>query len=354
MEENIFYLQAKDSVDAFILNESPEFSKKLQYQLINFIPSMGNYEEEGVKIRPSLLFTNDINAICKAIPNSYKVTMFNDESEAMFAQHMKSLSVFCKSEWVMFVNIKDGIYSYGIIKANNSIKEKNLEMLLEDSVSLKEKPKFFGFLVYPINSFTITLKSIKNGRLNINFQLETKKVSSWREEIAEFVDASFSKLRTTRKKLNEIKTMFTNIFDRALKDINGTICVVVDKDYVDKGFLSDGIWLTEPIEFSKLFLQSKSYNEHKLISVSELFISMLNYDGITVIDNLGRIRAYNCFVETSMNNEKNIIGGARKRAAYTIINTKIKKIIGVYYQSHEGEMYYIPVRKNRGKSNDKI
>ena len=37
MEENIFYLQAKDSVDNFILNENPEFSKKLQNQLINFI-----------------------------------------------------------------------------------------------------------------------------------------------------------------------------------------------------------------------------------------------------------------------------------------------------------------------------
>ena len=74
-----------------------------------------------------------------------------------------------------------------------------------------------------------------------------------------------------------------------------------------------------------------------------------NYDGITVIDNTGRIRAYNCFVETSMNNEKNIIGGARKRAAYTLINTKVKKIIGVYFQSHEGEMFYIPVRKNKRK-----
>lgn len=348
-EENIFYLQAKDSLDNFIFNENPEFSKKLQNHLINFIPSMGSYEEEGNKIRPVLLFTNDIVSVVRAVPNAYKVTMFVDDNEAMFAQRMKSLSVFCKNDWCIFINIKENVYSYGIVKANNSIKEKNLEMMLEDNQILKEKTKFFGFLVYPLSSHTITLKSIKNGSLNINFSLETKKISSWREEIMEFVDASFSKLRTTKKKLNEVKTMFTNIFDRALKNISGTICVVVDKDYEDKGFLSDGIWLTEPIEFSKLFLQTKSYNEQKLLSICELFIDMLNYDGITVIDNLGRIRAYNCFVETSMNNEKNLLGGARKRAAYTIINTRIKKIIGVYFQSHEGEMFYIPVRKNKGK-----
>jgi len=350
MEENIFYLSAKDSVDNFILNETADFPKKLQNQLLNFIPYMGNYEEEGVKYRPVLLFTNDINAIVKGVDNCYKVSMFEDENEAMFNSRMKSLSVFCRNGWCIFINLKETSIQYGVCKPTNSIKDKNFEELLLNNENLKEKKNFFGFFVYPLNSFTITLKSIKNGSLNINFSLETKKVTSWREEIGEFVEASFAKLRTTKKKMEEVKTMFVNIFDKALKNINGAICVVVDKDYVDKGLLSDGIWLKEPIEFSKLFMQTKSYNEQRLLSVCELFMDMLNYDGITVIDNMGRIRAYNCFVETSMNNEKNIIGGARKRAAYTIINTKVKKIIGLYFQSHEGEMFYTPVRKNKGKN----
>ncbi len=348
-EENIFYLEAKDNLDKFILREFPDFSKKLQNHLVNFIPSMGNYEEEGVKYRPVLLFTNDINTIVKAVPDAYKVAMFNDESEALFSQRMKSLSVFCKNDWCIYIQQKENMFQYGIIKSTNSIKERNFQALVGLSETLKEKAKLYSFFVYALNSYTIRLKSKSGNKLNINFSLETKKITSWTEEISEFVDASFSKLRTTKKKLGEVKTMYYNIFDRALKNITGAICVVVDKDYVDKGFLSDGIWLDEPIEFSKLFLQTKSFNEQKLLAVSDLFISMLNYDGITVIDNLGRIRAYNCFVETSMNNEKNLLGGARKRAAYTIIKTKIKKIVGVYFQSHEGEMFYIPVRKNKGK-----
>lgn len=347
-EENIFYLDAKTKLEEFIQNESMEFPKKLFNHLINFITQLGSYEEEGQKYRPILLFTNDVNSLVKAVPNGYKVSMFEDENENMFAQRMKSLSVFSKNDWYIYVCIKENCFQYGIVKATNSIKEKNFEALLKDNEAIKEKQKLFGFFVSALNSSTISFRSIKNGNLNISFSLETKKITSWEEEISEFVDASFSKLRTTKKKLNEVKTMFLNIFESALKNVHGTICVVVDKDYVDKGFLSDGIWLNTPIEFSKLFLQTKSYNEQKLISVSELFISMLNYDGITVIDNMGRIRAYNCFVETSMNNEKNILGGARKRAVYTIIKTKIKKIIGVYFQSQEGEMFYIPVRKNVG------
>lgn len=349
MEENIYYTNAKEAIDEFITNESEDISKKLQNQLINFIPSMCNYEEEGAKIKPTILFTNNIDAIVRAVPDAYKCIMFEDENENMFQSRMKSLAVFCKAEWCIFVNIKENLYQYGICKALNSIKEKRLENLLLESETLKERNKFFAFLVFPLSSYSITLSSLKQGSININFTLDTKKNIYWREEIMEFIDASFSKLRTTKKKLIDIKTMYLNIFDKALRNISGAICVVIDKDYVDKGLLSDGIWLKDPIEFSKMFLQSKSYSEQKLMAFSDLFMNMLNYDGITVIDNLGRIRAYNVFVETTMNNQKNILGGARKRAAYTIVNTKVKKVIGVYFQSHEGEMFYTPVRKNKGE-----
>ena len=43
MEENIFYFSAKESVDEFIVCEYLDFPKKLQNQLINFLPNMGNY-----------------------------------------------------------------------------------------------------------------------------------------------------------------------------------------------------------------------------------------------------------------------------------------------------------------------
>ena len=132
-----------------------------------------------------------------------------------------------------------------------------------------------------------------------------------------------------------------------MNDVNGTICVVVDKDYMDNGLFEDGIWLKEPISFSKLFTQSKSYSEEKLQAFSELFINMLNFDGITIIDNLGRIRAYNVFVETNSKKVGYIVGGARKRAAYHILSSKRKDIVGVYFQSHEGEVIYHSLRNEK-------
>jgi len=72
---------------------------------------------------------------------------------------------------------------------------------------------------------------------------------------------------------------------------------------------------------------------------------MLDFDGITVVDNAGNILAYNVFVEANLRTTSGTIGGARKRAAYTIINSKKKNIIGVYFQSHDGEMFYAAVKK---------
>jgi phosphoribosylformylglycinamidine synthase len=40
-----------------------------------------------------------------------------------------------------------------------------------------------------------------------------------------------------------------------------------------------------------------------------------------------------------------VVGGARKRAAYTIVNSKVKKIVGVYFQSQDGETFYEEVVK---------
>jgi hypothetical protein len=135
-----------------------------------------------------------------------------------------------------------------------------------------------------------------------------------------------------------------------LSYVNGSICVIVDKDYKDNGIFEDGIWLKEPISFSKLFTQSKSYNEKKLQSYADLFMNMLNFDGITIIDNQGRLRAYNVFVEPNSKKVGFIVGGARKRAAYYILSTRKKDIVGVYFQSHEGEVFFQLVPKREPKS----
>lgn len=346
MQENVFYVSARDAVVDFIKFEAENFPNKLQLNFLNFFSELGKYEEEGVKIRPTIIFTNAIDTIVKHIPNTHKMTMFIDVNEVQFNLRMKSLIPFCKQDWIIYVSVKENEITYGIVKTLNSIKEKSLIKMIFESEALQDrKEKFYLFSVETISTYFMTLRGLKGKVLNVNFSLDLDRINNWNLEIKEFVNSSFSKLRTTEKKLNQIKTMYENVFDSVFKDVHGALCVVIDKDYVDNGFFSDGIWLKEPISFSKLFMQSKSYSEPKLLAFCDLFISMLNYDGITIVDNTGTIRAYNVFVETNANRLQNITGGARKRAAYTVINSRRKRIVGVYFQSHDGEAFYKYVKK---------
>ena len=346
--EDIFYFDAKTKIVDFLSTEFVDFPIKLQNRFLNFFPNMASYEEEGIKYKPSILFTNNIDAVMKVLPSGTKIELFTDENEHMFASRLKVLVPFCSLDWAIYINISAGEIKYGIFRNLNSIKEPSYEDLIFSNETLREKSdKLYAIYARPENSWTIKLKSIKGRTVNVNFALDIKTVNDWEEEIHDFVDASFSQLKTTSKKLAELKTLYRNVFKNVLRNINGTICVVVDKDYSrdEDDFLSDGIWLKEPISLSKLFIQTQNYNEQKLQAITNVFLAMMNFDGITVVDNTGAILAYNVFVEANLKTAGNIIGGARKRAAYTIINSRKKGIIGVYFQSHDGEMFYAPVKK---------
>ena len=350
MNQNVFYLDAKNKIVDFIAENFHDFPVKLQNRFLNFFPKMVKYEEEGSVYRPRLLFTNNIDIVMRSLPQPYKIELFRDENEHMFASRLKALVPFTHHDWCIYINVGDSEITYGIFKNINSIKEEGLEDIIFKSSYLKDREeKVFGIYAYAENSWAITMKSIRGNEININFALDIKVVNDWDGEINEFVEASFSKLRATVKKANEIKTMYKNIFKNVMRNINGTICVVVDKDYpvsqYRDDFLEDGIWLKEPISFSKMFIQGTLSAEPKLNAMSDVFMSMLDFDGITVVDNSGNILAYNVFVEANMRTAGNIIGGARKRAAYTIINSKKKHIIGVYFQSHDGEMFYAPIKR---------
>ena len=357
MDEMIYYDSAREKVTNFFLEEFPSFPPLILSNFLNRFNDFLNYSEEGKVIRPNFIFTNSIETVAKSLPKTNVLTIFEDKDATQFNSRIKSIIAVAERNWPMFIDIKEGKISYGLILSFGSIKDRRVISTLLNNTTLKDRPvKINCIIARPLNFYTMALNSITGRHLEVNFSLDTSKVTTFDTEIAEFVDAVFSKLRTTQRKLQDMKNMYRNIFTNVLNDVNGAICVIVDKDYVDTGLFSDGIWLSEPISFSKLFNQTKSYSEEKLQTYANLFINMLNFDGITIIDNKGQIRAYNVFVEPNSKRVGYIVGGARKRAAYYILSGKRKGIVGVYFQSHEGEVFFqqvVPKTKKNKKKDEK-
>ena len=341
MEDMIFFDNAKTGVTSFFEKEFEGFPALVMSHFLNKFNTVMNYSEEGRNLKPIMVFTNSIESVIRSVPKSYALTIFEDDSPTMFSSRLKQILSIAQNSWSLFIDIKENKISYGLIMSFSSIKDRNLLRSLEENTSLKDKlPKISCIIARPLSFYTMSLHSISGNNLVINMSLDKTKSNIFTTEIKEFVDVAFSKLRTTPRKLNDMKNMYLNIFTNVLSYVHGSICVIVDKDYKDNGMFEDGIWLKEPISFSKLFNQTKSYNESKLQAFADLFMNMLNFDGITIVDNQGRIRAYNVFVETNTKRVGFVVGGARKRAAYQILSSKKKGIIGVYFQSHEGEVFF--------------
>lgn len=357
MAENIFYLDAKKSIRNFIDEEYPSFDNGMLNRLLDYFYKFLNYEEEGSKIRPTIIFTNNINYVAKNIPNVYKLVFYRDTDSTQFNHRIKTLIAFCRNEWNLFINQTDDYIEYGLIKTLSSIKEKSLkELVFEPEFKEDVSKKFSFFTLEVINKSLIVLEGVKGHTTNVSFSFNEDSIANWNDVISNFVDVSVSKLKTTNRKLKEIKTLYENIFKKVFKNLHGCICLVVDKDYNPESdtTLSDGTWLEQPIELSKLFLQTKNYSEAKLIGISDLIISMLDYDGATVVDNAGRVRAYNVFVEVKAKGHTKPIGGARRRAAQSLIDNKNKKFIGVYFQSQDGDCFFKYTKNHQQKMDKKV
>lgn len=348
MNETIFFDSAKESVTKFFEQEFENFPPLLMSHFLNRFNDLLDYAEEDLQIKPKIIFTDNIEALIKLMPKTEALTIFEDSEATMFNSRLKSVLALARQDWCLFIDLKEDKISYGLIMSFRSLKDKNFLQDLEETTISKERLTHTHCIVArPLNSYSMLLDSISGETLTVNFSLDKSKNNNFTTEISELVDASFSKLRTTQRKLGDMKNMYLNIFTSVLNYAHGALCVVVDKDYVDSGLFEDGIWLKEPISFSKLFTQSKSYSEEKLQAHADLFLNMLNFDGITIIDNLGRLRAYNVFVEPNSKKVGYIVGGARKRAAFHILSSKRKGIVGVYFQSHEGEVFFQAIKQDK-------
>ena len=342
MEKKIFFEDARKGVLEFFGIEFPTMPIDTVDHFISMFYQLVNYEEESQKIRPNIIISSNINSVVRSVPNSKKILFYEDTDIVNFKARIKALICFCRSDWSIYVNFSDDIIEYGIVKTLTSIKEKSLISTIKKRATLDSLSKKTNLAILSVYGGGVCeLIGGKGNKYRICFNLNSQSEYNWDTQISEFVDACVEKIKTTQKKLSDIKTLLTNILHRGLRDLHGTICVVVDKEYKDKnGFLSDGTWLKEPIEFGKIFLRSSKYDENVLRSYADVLTTMLDFDGITVMDNAGRIRAYNVFIETNNTNKTKIVGGARRRAAYSILHNKSKKIIGVYFQSQDGDNFY--------------
>lgn len=339
--------------DLFIAEEIslPDDFKEKLISLISIFPI---YEEEEMKIFPNVILGNNLSdSLGQLRGTGHFLTIAEDNFDAKaFSKKMKTLLPFCNTGWHVFIDVnteQKKIY-YGLARNYTGVSGFNLR---EDIFDKIEDPLKMIF-IETIDKKSIFLRGVKS-ELLIDFRLF--------EDINSLDDSAIPALckdlvADIKNDAEEIEKAFQKFFYMAQRKIHGTILLVVESNIVEiPDSLKDGNWFKDNFidlstSINSVLIESGNnrLDIEKHYSLTGVLISMLNIDGITVMNSKGQIIAYNVFLKQTSLEEVEVIGGARTRTALSLKNLDNEKfrIKGIYFQSQDGNKEYERVCKLNG------
>lgn len=357
MANIIYFSTVKNKFRNLIKDENVNLPRGFLNNLLTFLSTACNYEEEETKIRPRILLGSDIKSFKKFVPNNYVLKIAEGKRGGKdLSKILKSIVPFCNNGWIAYIDTmpteSDGI-EYGILRSFSGPKGLSFtEIIFEDTGDDVPYDKDSGLIdIEVLSNFEIKFLGLKGSELNIDFRLISEEKNEAYNELVEMASDITSDI-VNQRMVNDSNKVILKLLKTASQKIHGTICLVVKEEIVfPNEILSDGIWFEELIDLVEAAQESIDeirdiYLSEKFYGLSGLFIEMLNMDGITVINTKGQLLGYNAFLKSS-DTQKKIAGGARKRAAQALIDSRDERIRGVYFQSQDGSSLY-----NRRTSNE--
>ncbi|MBU0925436.1 hypothetical protein KKG81_11150 [bacterium] len=276
-----------------------------------------------------------INFFKKTKDNELKVNSLSSAKILNLKKNIKSIAPFSLNGWNIYISIYDKYYEVGIYKDLGTIGSLDLvEILFEQKFIEIEK----------IDKHKLLIRNSKNKFiLNISASHEDICIDR-KKNISELVNKFVFKIENEHK--NNFSKSIANSLFHNMNKIHGTIIVIQDKDRNLNDFITKGILFNKPINLFDEYLNYYN-NCSSNDNIAERYYSnigilsiILNIDGITLLSNDGQILGYNIFVDNKNVDTTNVSGGARKRAAYSIENSNIEGLVGIYFQSHDGDNYF--------------
>lgn len=346
---NKLFLDSKNRLNDFFYNENIRIPENVSNKLLALISILTVYEEEEVKIFPKLVIGNKISlTLKKFLTNSHILHISSEDMEGKeFEKKIKALIPFCNMGWHVLIDINydENEIFYGIVRSYTGISGLDLQSQIFNGIT---EPLNLIF-IETIDKSSLTMQGIKDHIL-VDFKLYDDTTSAVNSEVIDNLCKDLVSDIEGEKYREEVARVFSKFFKTAQKKIHGTILLVTDyKNTKVPETLMDGNWFKQDdyldiadSAIKVLSVEPTHEDIEKHYSLTGLLISMMNIDGITIINSKGQIIAYNVFLKQNFNEEQVITGGARKRTAMSLklLHNENYKIKGVYFQSQDGNTYY--------------
>lgn len=294
--------------------------------VLQIIPSLNHYEEEDQKLNFKLAI--GMNTTIEDLDGRFHILQkyIYDAADTVnirtkkILNMIKKVAIFCNKDADIFIVQNEDIIECGVYFTD-------LEKTGSSEITLLDN----NFVIFQGIPKSKVLVIGKNSRKLLCFDFEST------EDIDALVKYNF----TQDLKATTCKT-WKGIFEKVKKTVHGTICLIVDEAWIsetDSNFTSSINEINISLSRDENITADSFQDFDNKIS---LFLSMLNFDGITIIDTEENIRAYNvfCKIPDDCNNSE---GGARHRACDYLKNLPYEErpnYVALYFQSQEGTIKF--------------
>lgn len=295
--------------------------------VLQIIPTLNHYEEEDQKLNFKLAI--GMNTTIEDLNGRFHILQkhiydVNDTAEIRtkkIINMIKKVAIFCSKDADVFIVQNQNIIECGVYFTD-------LEKTGSSEITLLN------------NNFVIFQGILKSRILAIG--KNSSKLLCFDFESSENIDALVEYNFSDTLKATTCKT-WKGIFEKVRKTVHGTICLIVNSEWIpenDDNFTSSINEININLSRDEKITADSFQDFDNKIS---LFLSMLNFDGITIIDTEENIRAYNVFCKIPDDCNNSSEGGARHRACNFLKNLPYENrtnYVAVYFQSQEGTIKF--------------
>lgn len=323
IEPNIISSFIKENIEY----NSFEIEDELIEAVLQIIPILNNYEEEDQKLNFKLAIgmnttignlNGRFHILQKYVYDTNDTTNIRTKK---IINMIKKTAIFCSKDADIFIVQNENVIECGVYFTD-------LEKTGSSEITLLEN----NFVIFQGILKSKILAIGKNSRKLLCFDFTPL------ENINALIEYNFS----TKLKATTCKT-WKGIFEKVRKTVHGTICLIVNSEWDpqnDDNFTSSVNEININLSRDEKITADSFQDFDNKIS---LFLSMLNFDGITIIDAEENIRAYNVFCKIPNDCNNSSEGGARHRAYNFLKNLPHESrtnYVAIYFQSQEGTIKF--------------
>lgn len=288
---------------------APNNNRILNEELVSIANMISDYFEEGTKLYPEIIVTNDISKVNHFLIHPFEHTQLH---EGMMVKALKMCAPLSQNGWTIFFEINDNNVVWGVVNSEDHI----LSPSLKDQMVINAVHDSKEFFIRNIGGKTVEFSSASGRSYSVSLSLSdsTNDSSANIERLCSFISKDCPKCR------EQFSGFLYKQISKAIKIGHGNLIAVIDKDKKVPDILKQGVDLWKvPLEIYEpymSFLKSKDdlARHERLRKQIDLLIPMLNHDGIVLFSSDGRLVGYHFIVDNNINGETPTLGGSRHKA----------------------------------------